>query len=242
MSLLAHAGKIPLLILMTWPQYVAHTPPNPVVTERSAALPASVGRATVQLRPVWMRHVHKAMMEAVILADILAIAAFFLPASIALSLPVDEATFATCARIRITPAFLVGWTLLVVGAWLKMASFRELGKHFTFEVTVQNDHRLVTTGPYSVVRHPAYTATWIMFVGTVLCAFSEGAWFRESGFLHTWKGRLIALLWVADLTYAPSMMVFKRVRVEDALMKKTFGKEWDEWTKQTPWAVLPWIY
>ncbi|KAH9933159.1 uncharacterized protein BXZ73DRAFT_77323 [Epithele typhae] len=242
MSLLAHAGKVPLLLSMIWAHYVAYTSPNPVVTERSAALPATVGRATVIMRPVWMRRVHKAITRAIILADALAIVTSLLLEDIATSLHVDEAILATCTRIRITPLFLVGWALVISGALLRKACYRELGKHFTFEVTVHNDHRLITSGPYSVVRHPAYTATCILVPGAVLCAFSEGAWLRESAFLHSWMGQVLALLWVADLTYVPLMMLFKRVRLEDALMKKTFGKEWDEWVKRTPCAILPWIY
>jgi protein-S-isoprenylcysteine O-methyltransferase Ste14 len=56
-----------------------------------------------------------------------------------------------------------GWTLLEVefflcaigGASLRLWCFKCLQKFFTFNVTVKKDHKLITTGPYSLLVHPA---------------------------------------------------------------------------------------
>jgi len=47
--------------------------------------------------------------------------------------------------------------LLAAGVLLRWWAIRTLGKFFTVDVAVHREHRLVTAGPYSWVRHPSYT-------------------------------------------------------------------------------------
>ncbi len=44
----------------------------------------------------------------------------------------------------------------------------ELGRNWSGMVTLKEDHRLVTTGPYAFVRHPIYTGLLMSIVGTLL--------------------------------------------------------------------------
>lgn len=55
-----------------------------------------------------------------------------------------------------SPAFLIGTLLVISRGLLRWSCYRYLGKMFTYEVPVQEKHYLVTSGPYSVVRHPSY--------------------------------------------------------------------------------------
>lgn len=57
------------------------------------------------------------------------------------------------SRIRITPIFLVGWFFALSGGLIRLASYRALGKLFTFELSIRKDHKLITSGPYSMVRY-----------------------------------------------------------------------------------------
>lgn len=145
-------------------------------------------------------------------------------------------------RIRITPAFAAGWLLVMAGALVRLACYRTMGKHFTFEITIRKDHRLVTSGPYAVVRHPSYTAMAMVALGTVVAFLGSGSWLNECGALGTTLGKAFAAAWVADLLYVPAVMVFMRVKTEDGLLRREFGKEWDEWAKKTPYALVPGIY
>ena len=118
-----------------------------------------------------------------------------------------------------------------------------MGRHFTFEVTVQKDHRLVTSGPYSFVRHPSYTALSMVVLGSIACLLGWGSWLAECGILETTVlGKAFALAWLADLTYVPIVMVFSRVKTEDEMLRRTFGKEWEEWASRTPCALVPGCY
>ena len=130
----------------------------------------------------------------------------------------------------------------MAGALIRKACYREMGKHFTFEITIHEDHRLVTSGPYSFVRHPSYFAMCLVATGSALCLLGEGSWLVECGILDSSIGRTFAVFWFADMCFAPAVMLFTRVKVEDDMLKKTFGKQWEDWAKRTPYAVIPGIY
>lgn len=77
-----------------------------------------------------------------------------------------------------------------------------MGDMFTFEIKVQNEHRLVTWGPYAYVRHPSYTGLVMTFAGLALWQAAPGSWIRESGVLESDVGRafvVFAALWNATM-------------------------------------------
>ena len=143
--------------------------------------------------------------------------------------------------VRITPAFLTGWILLASGGLVRYMCYQYLGRQFTFQLSVRENHQLITDGPYSVVRHPAYTGTLMVVSGLLMCFTGSGSWLAECGVLDTWVGLLGALVWVASLLFAPAAMVL-RVGQEDKVLRKEFGSQWLEWSKRTPYKLVPGIF
>ncbi|KAM5531771.1 hypothetical protein V8D89_014541 [Ganoderma adspersum] len=47
---------------------------------------------------------------------------------------------------------------------------------FTFEVIIKDDHKLITSGPYSYVRHPSYTGILCLTTGAYLMHFGAGGY------------------------------------------------------------------
>ncbi|EGN98773.1 hypothetical protein SERLA73DRAFT_160444 [Serpula lacrymans var. lacrymans S7.3] len=128
----------------------------------------------------------------------------------------------------ITPAFLAGTTLSSAAGLLRWACYRALGRLFTFHLSVRKDHRLVTDGPYSIVRHPSYTATALCVLGAFTMHGAPGSWLRSSGVADNMFVRGAALSWTA-VTGMCAIMLFMRCPKEDEMMKREFGKEWEEW-------------
>ena len=78
-----------------------------------------------------------------------------------------------------------------------------LGRFWSNAITHKEDHRIVDTGPYGVVRHPIYTgliiailatgvavATWTSLLGALFIAFGEWQKARmEEGFLSAELGQ-----------------------------------------------------
>jgi protein-S-isoprenylcysteine O-methyltransferase Ste14 len=86
-------------------------------------------------------------------------------------------------------AFAVGMVILVAGLVLRGWSIMTLGEYFTGAVAVSADQRVVTVGPYRVLRHPSYTglllalaglgltaANWVSFAGVVVLPLAAILW------------------------------------------------------------------
>ena len=111
-------------------------------------------------------------------------------------------------------AVMAAATLLHV--WARV----HLGRNWTSEVVIQQDHQLVTSGPYRLVRHPVYTALIALALGTAIVS-----------------GRILSLLGAATFAVAYA----RKLRLEEMALSATFGARWDEYRRRS-WALLPWIF
>ena len=127
--------------------------------------------------------------------------------------------------------------LLGLGCLTRIACQRELGKFFTWELSVKEDQHLITTGPYSIVRHPSYTGAILISVGSALCHIGPGGWFREGGWLDTVGGRLAAAAWLGYLIAIPTLLV-SRTPKEDKVLEEQFGNTWHEYAKKTQYRIV----
>lgn len=63
---------------------------------------------------------------------------------------------------------LAGLGLMIGGLAFRIWSIRVLGRFFTATVRIRDDHRVVSDGPYRVVRHPSYLGALAAIVGAPL--------------------------------------------------------------------------
>jgi protein-S-isoprenylcysteine O-methyltransferase Ste14 len=115
--------------------------------------------------------------------------------------------------------FTVGLALLSV--WLMGSAVRTLGKQWAVSARLVEGHRLITEGPYALVRNPIYTGMFGMLIATGLA-----------------MEHFIALI-AAVIIFGVGMVI--RVRSEEKLLRDAFGQEFDDYTQRVP-AVLPGIY
>src|ERR1700687_2539612 len=54
--------------------------------------------------------------------------------------------------------------IIVVSVWIMAASLRALGRQWSLQARVLQNHKLVREGPYRFVRHPIYTGMLGMIV------------------------------------------------------------------------------
>jgi len=113
-----------------------------------------------------------------------------------------------------------GAAFYVAGGLLMIWAPAYLGSQYSIHVTVQRDHRLVTTGPYSVMRHPRYTGCILWGLGIPL-AFASGPAMPVAA-IYVW-------------------LFFWRIRVEERLLDEHFGEEWRVYAGRTK-RLLPFIY
>jgi protein-S-isoprenylcysteine O-methyltransferase Ste14 len=77
-------------------------------------------------------------------------------------------------------------------------------------------HRLITGGPFAIVRHP-------MYCGLILAAFGALLLYQ------TWTGVFLVFC---------ALGVIRRARREEAVLAKVFGAEWMEYCRRVP-MILP---
>jgi protein-S-isoprenylcysteine O-methyltransferase Ste14 len=116
-------------------------------------------------------------------------------------------------------AAYAGLALTIAGAAFAIWARLFLGGNWSSSVTVKEDHKLVRTGPYSLVRHPIYSGGLLAIAGTAL-AVGEA------------RG-LLALI----LAFRAWRL---KSKVEEGFMIEQFGAEYEEYERQVK-ALIPFV-
>lgn len=146
------------------------------------------------------------------------------------------------ASLSISWPYVTAWTCLLIGFGIRLACYRTLGRMFTFELSVLNDHQLVTSGPYSIVRHPSYTGALIGAWAYIAFHVVQGTYIRScSPAANTALPQWIFLLWIT-LSCGMTTALVARTFAEDRMMKAEFGKQWEDWEAKVRWRLLRGIF
>ncbi|KAL1744681.1 hypothetical protein HDZ31DRAFT_38164 [Schizophyllum fasciatum] len=156
--------------------------------------------------------------------------------------PIPGIPVQQCAsQISASPVFVVCGLAAAAGGFIRWCCYRALGRMFTFEMSIRQGHRLVTSGPYAYARHPGYTAILLTVTGIAGMHAAEGSWIRQCGVTGTPEG-LLAVATYLTLVSVVTTGLLRRMSAEDESLKKEFGREWDEWAAKVPWKLVPHIY
>jgi protein-S-isoprenylcysteine O-methyltransferase Ste14 len=116
--------------------------------------------------------------------------------------------------------FWLGAAVAIAGLLFAVWAREHLGSNWSRSVTLKQDHELITTGPYAVIRHPIYTGILAGFLGTAI-AISQ-----VRGF--------IALLLVFLVFWA-------KLRMEEEWMRSEFGETYATYAHRTA-ALVPYLF
>lgn len=139
-----------------------------------------------------------------------------------------------------TLQFYVGAILLVVGGVVRLWCYHALGPFFTFEVGVKEDHILVTTGPYSFVRHPSYTAITALILGAQLVHFGRGSFVGECG-IEDSPMLVLVRIWQWGSLFG-LLSLYRRCSIEDAQLKAHFRDTWMMYSDHVSYRLVPFVY
>lgn len=118
------------------------------------------------------------------------------------------------ARVAVSAIFAV------LAAVLSWTSVHHLGRQFRIRAGLYEDHKLVRTGPYAVVRHPIYAS----LLATLLCTLL---------LLTPWQWSVVSLALFLVGTEI-------RIRTEDRLLATRFPDEFRDYSDNVP-AYLPFL-
>ncbi|KAF5370989.1 hypothetical protein D9615_010005 [Tricholomella constricta] len=141
-----------------------------------------------------------------------------------------------------SPTAYLGCTLLFLGGYLRVAAQRALGKFFTWEISLKADHKLCTSGPYTLVRHPGYLGLWAVRIGGDVLLSSNGTVFRNC--LHPHYALVMDIFVWYNYFFTAAIVVWMSYRAdwEDGLMKREFDGAWRKWAERTRYRIVPYVY
>ncbi|KAF9465737.1 hypothetical protein BDZ94DRAFT_1253011 [Collybia nuda] len=232
--------KIPCVLIATIGLYRCFTPPNVAAKAEQVSRESIPDRAVFAAIPFLKPF--GVVTWAVGIAEVAIIIAGHFPSWL-LSECVISSLLAqrNLQELQLTPVSMTGLLLLTSGTLLREYCFRTLSHLFTFELSIREGHRLITTGPYSVVRHPSYTGSATAFLG-MLCWFgARGSWLRESGVLGTIGGKAVFGVLGTAMTVGV-IAGLMRIPGEESILKRKFGGEWVEWASRVPYLLVPGVY
>jgi protein-S-isoprenylcysteine O-methyltransferase Ste14 len=110
----------------------------------------------------------------------------------------------------------VRWLGLVL-ALASLAMFiwvhQHLGNNFSMKLRIKESHTLIISGPYQWIRHPMYTAFYLLHFAAFLLTAN---WF-------------IGLSWLLGLT----IIIYMRISREESMMLDKFGEDYRVYMKRT---------
>jgi len=144
-----------------------------------------------------------------------------LASRIAFAIPVTIAVILLAGRVEPPSAetYWIGTALVAAGLGFSVWARLHLGRNWSGNVTIKQDHELIRTGPYRFVRHPIYSGLLLAFVGT---AIVRGEWRGAAA---------LAILFVA---------VWRKLKIEERFMSETFGDAYARYREEVR-ALIPFV-
>lgn len=105
--------------------------------------------------------------------------------------------------------------------WLVTLAVKTLGKEWSLTARLVEGHKLATSGPYALVRHPIYTSMLGMLLATGLA-------------ISYWPALLVALF----IFFIGTTI---RIRSEEKLLREAFGDQFENYERSV-WAIVPGLY
>lgn len=115
--------------------------------------------------------------------------------------------------------FFAGAAMTAAGLLFAIWARIHLGRNWSRSVTIKEDHELIVSGPYALVRHPIYTGLLTAFLGTAIAT--------------TQIRGVVALILIA-------VSLWTKLRMEERWMRGEFGVQYESYSQRVA-ALVPFV-
>ncbi|NLQ90763.1 isoprenylcysteine carboxylmethyltransferase family protein [Streptococcus mutans] len=116
----------------------------------------------------------------------------------------------------------LGILLMILGIIFRVYAIKYLGKAFTLTVQATDNQKLISSGPYSVVRNPAYTGTIISILGLAFITLNIF--------------NILIVFIILSIGYAI------RIRTEEEVLEQHFGRIYQDYCQKVKYRLFPFIW
>jgi protein-S-isoprenylcysteine O-methyltransferase Ste14 len=113
----------------------------------------------------------------------------------------------------------IGLTVFLLGLALAVWARVYIGRNWGMPMTQKADPELVTTGPYSSIRHPIYSGIILAMAGTTIA---------------------VSLYWLVAVVLLGAYFIYSAI-VEERLMARLFPDSYPEYKRSTK-MLIPFIF
>lgn len=113
---------------------------------------------------------------------------------------------------------ILGIIMIITGLTIRITAIHTLGKFFTATARITNQHVLITSGPFSVIRHPSYAGAILVITGVPV--------FLNN--LITFFSTLLLLILVYHF----------RIKSEEEILISTFGEKYLQYSSKVK-KIIP---
>eukprot|EP00483_Globobulimina_turgida_P005735 UN05745 len=96
-----------------------------------------------------------------------------------------------------------------------------LGKHFTYAISIQSEHKVIDNGPYCIVRHPGY-------IGAILSSIGTAVWLEN------------IMYWFVTINHL--RFVSTRIQYEEEMLEENLGTDYKQYKDKVQYKLIPFIY
>jgi protein-S-isoprenylcysteine O-methyltransferase Ste14 len=117
--------------------------------------------------------------------------------------------------------YSIGFILFILGLVLQGVAEATLGKYYLPSIGTVEDQKIIKNGIYKYIRHPGYLGEILIFFGLGFVTYS--------------------ILGILGAFIVSLMVYFGEVVPEEKYMLEKFGKEYEEYMKET-FRFIPYIF
>ena len=115
----------------------------------------------------------------------------------------------------------IGLLMAVSGLAFRAWAVYQLGRFFTWHVTVQEGQNVITSGPFRFVRHPSYTGALFLYVGALVM-------------INAWYAAACALVFM-------TLAFVRRINTEEKYLREQLGQPYVDYSKSVK-MIIPYVW